>query len=386
MKHKELGYNLCADSRSAGEWETTNGGRFFCAGVNAGIAGHRADLGLIDDPIGTEEDAYSDLYREKVKDWYLNDFWPRLKPGASQILICNRRHEDDLAGWLMATQPEKWKVIKIPFFAQADDPLGRLPGERLWPEWFTEDMAETIRHHPNRAGLYDQDPHPEDGDFFKKDWIESAAYRPEELPHDLIHYVASDFAVSLDQKADFTCHLPGGVDENGVLWILPDIFWKQAATDDSIEAMLAMMKRRRPQVWWAEKGHISKSIGPFLTKRMREEQVYTYVEEVTPARDKRTRAQSIRARMKCGMVRWPTFAHWFPSALAEMLAFDSGKHDDFVDALAHLGMGLDTMISANKQQVQKTFQPFTLGDLTLRWLKQHDKRSRFSREMQLADL
>jgi hypothetical protein len=38
-----LGYSLKPDSKSAGEWETTTGGRYFCAGVGAGIAGHRAD-------------------------------------------------------------------------------------------------------------------------------------------------------------------------------------------------------------------------------------------------------------------------------------------------------------------------------------------------------
>ena len=382
LRQKELGYTLRSDSRSAGEWETTNGCRFFCAGVNAGIAGHRADLGLIDDPIGSDEDAYSELYREKLWEWYLNDFWPRLKPSASQILICNRRHEEDLAGRLLASEGNEWLVIQIPFFAGTNDILGRLPGERLWPEWFTEAMADKIRVHPNRAGLYDQQPHAEDGEFFKRDWIEPYLYNTADLPKDLNIYAASDHAISQKEGSDLTCLLPGGLDTNDILWILPDIFWSQAPSDEAIEAMLGMMKRHHPKTWWAESGHITKSIGPFLFKRMREERLYTYVEEKTPAKDKQTRAHSIRGRMKMGMVRWPREASWFPKALAEMLAFPLGKHDDFVDALAWLGLGLDSMIKAPSAPVIIT--P-SRSQRTLSWLKKTDFRQSFRNRIALMD-
>jgi hypothetical protein len=65
------------------------------------------------------------------------------------------------------------------------------------------------------------------------------------------------------------------------------------------------MKRWKPIVWWAEGGHISKSIGPFLHKRMREEKVYINVREQTPAGDKQQRAQAINGRAAMGMVRFP---------------------------------------------------------------------------------
>src|SRR6185312_2669626 len=59
-QHSELlGYGLAGDTRAADEWQTTSGGRYFCAGVGAGIAGHRADLGLIDDYLGNQQDADS---------------------------------------------------------------------------------------------------------------------------------------------------------------------------------------------------------------------------------------------------------------------------------------------------------------------------------------
>src|SRR5574339_532271 len=107
-----LGYSLKTDSKAADDWETTNGGLYFCAGVGAGIAGHRADLGLIDDPIGSQEDADSELVREKQWDWYLADFVPRLKPQAARVIIANRRHEDDIIGKILQQEPNDWTVVR----------------------------------------------------------------------------------------------------------------------------------------------------------------------------------------------------------------------------------------------------------------------------------
>src|ERR1700674_4765858 len=87
------GNGLSADSAAAGNWETALGGEFFAAGMGSAIAGRRADLGLIDDPIKTRQEADSDRIRQSQWDWYINDFLTRLKPGGRQILIQTRWHE-----------------------------------------------------------------------------------------------------------------------------------------------------------------------------------------------------------------------------------------------------------------------------------------------------
>src|ERR1017187_3425696 len=105
---------LSADSAAAGNWETLKGGEFFAAGMGSAIAGRRADLGLIDDPIKTRQEADSDRVRQTQWDWYVNDFLTRLKPGARQILIQTRWHEDDLGGRILEREADRWRVIKIP--------------------------------------------------------------------------------------------------------------------------------------------------------------------------------------------------------------------------------------------------------------------------------
>ena len=380
--HQVLGYRLRADSKSAGEWETSNGGLYFCAGVGAGIAGHRADLGLIDDPLGSQEDADSQLMRDKQWEWFLGDFYPRLKPNASVIVIANRRHEDDLIGRLLSNErnnpipTERWEVIRLPFFAEENDLLGRAVGERLWPEWFTAEMADAVNKLPprTRSGLYQQNPSPEEGDYFKREWL--VGYCLEELPKELKVYAACDFAVSEERDANRTCFVPGGIDADGCLWILPDVWWKSAGPKEVLDNLVALIERREPIITWAEKGHISKSLGPFLKDQMLAEKVYGYIEEVTPARAKDVRARSIQGMMAVGRVRFPKFASWWPAAEDELLHFhgNGSKSDDLVDALAHLGMGVYSMIRGKRVKVAKPEFNVNAWQPTMRWIKDSDKR------------
>src|SRR3546814_2568410 len=103
------------------------------------------------------------------------------------------------------------------------------------------------------------------------------SYKRADLPPRLRIYAASDHAVGTKQANDKTCLLIVGVDEYDNIWLL-DCFWKRTKTDEVVDAMIHMMRKWRPMFWWAEGGHISKSIGPFLFKRMREEKVYVTVE------------------------------------------------------------------------------------------------------------
>jgi len=85
---------------------------------------------LIDDPIRSRQDADSELIRDRIWDWYINDFKTRLIPHAAEIMIQTRWSEDDLAG--RALNHEEWRVISLPALAEPGDPLGRALGEPLW--------------------------------------------------------------------------------------------------------------------------------------------------------------------------------------------------------------------------------------------------------------
>jgi predicted phage terminase large subunit-like protein len=170
-----FGIGLADDSKAADRWETTEGGEYFAVGVGGSVTGRRADLGLIDDPIKGREEADSETAREKVWEWYKADFFTRLKPGAAIVVIQTRWHEDDLAGKLLKDAQEggeQWEVVSLCMEAEEDDPLGREPGELLWPEWFTPDMVAQAKRDPrNWLALYQQKPRPDGGGVFKREWV-----------------------------------------------------------------------------------------------------------------------------------------------------------------------------------------------------------------------
>ncbi len=258
--------------------------------------------------------------------------------------------------------------------------FGEKPIRALWPERFgLKFFAELRRQNPRSfKALYQGDPILDEGDYFKAEWM--LTYKPSELPKNLRKYSASDHAVSEKEAADFSCFGTVGVDEQGVMWVMPDLFWEQAAADDAVDGWIDIMRRHKPLFWWAEKGHISKSIGPFLRSRMRDEKVYGAIIEMTPAKDKQTRARSIQGRMAMGMVRFPEFAPWWPSAKNELLRFPNAKRDDFVDFMAWLGIGLDSIHSASKPKVEEA--PIRSGSVA--WVKESSRRRERNLSMRRA--
>lgn len=368
---------LAKGSAAADRLKTEQGGMLAFVGRGGSTTGRGADYLIVDDPLKDRAEANSATVREELWAWFNDTLSTRLMSDTGAIIIIMTRwHEDDLVGRLTdpanphynAEEAANWKIIDIPAIAGDDDVLGREPGAALWPERFGLDylLGFKRRNPVGFSALYQQKPTPEDGDFFKADIIK--AYRHEDLPRNLRVYAASDHAVGTKQTNDKTCLLIVGVDDQDNIWLL-DCWWKRAKTDEVVEAMIKLMKRWKPLVWWAESGHISKSIGPFLYKRMREEKVYISIREQVPSQDKQARAQSINGRMAMGMVRFPAFAAWYEEAKQELLKFPQGRHDDFVDAIAHVGMGLDRIIRAPQEQ-EKNEGP-KVG--TLGWIKAQTK-------------
>lgn len=365
---------LKVGSEAVDRLETEQGGIAAFVGRGGTTTGRGGHVLVIDDPIKDRAEANSPTIRGQLWDWYNQVISTRMMDKTARIIIVQTRwHEDDLVGRI--TDPtndfydedvaKQWKIIDLPALAMQDDPLGRKPGKALWPERFDEEfLLERQRSDPRGfAALYQGRPTPEGGAFFKSDYLKT--YKPSELPKDLRYYVSSDHAVSTVQGSDKTCLLPIGVDKDDNIYVMPDVWWQVATTDRTVEAMLSLMQKYKPLIWWAEKSHITKSIGPFLRKRMREESIYCAIHEVTPLADKQTRAQSIAGRMAMGKVYFPERTSWWPAARDEILKFPAGAHDDFVDALSQVGIGLMLQVAARVQKGLKNQQDnrFTFGRL-----------------------
>jgi predicted phage terminase large subunit-like protein len=340
-----LGVGLAPDSQAAGRWETDHGGEYFAAGVGGAIAGRRADLVVIDDPIRSREDADSETVRDKIWDWYKSDLYTRLKPGGRIVLIQTRWHEDDLAGRLLADMQaggDQWEIISLPALAEANDPLGRSVGQPLWPEWEDEANLERKRRAVGArdwSALYQQRPAPEDGDYFKKEWLKPYDIAPD--PSTMRVYGGSDYAVTAD-GGDFTVHAVVGIDPEGRMYLL-DLWRRQASSDVWVEAFCDLVVKWKPLGWAEEHGQIKSGVGPFLDRRQRERKAYVFREQFPTRGDKAIRAQSIRGRMALEGLHVPISAPWYPGLRSELLSFPAGKHDDQVDALGLVGQLLNKM-------------------------------------------
>ena len=62
-------------------------GVYRSAGVGGGITGMGADVAIIDDPIKDDVEATSDVYRQRVWDWYTTTLYTRLAPGGGVLII-----------------------------------------------------------------------------------------------------------------------------------------------------------------------------------------------------------------------------------------------------------------------------------------------------------
>jgi predicted phage terminase large subunit-like protein len=341
-----LAIALAGDSKAAGRWALTTGGEYFAAGVGVGIAGFRADLAVIDDPIRSREDADSEVVRGRVWEWYKSDLSTRMRPNGRVVLIQTRWHEDDLAGRVldeMARGGDRWEVVSLPAEAEAGDLLGRRPGEMLWDDAYG--YAKFLEHEKatqtprNWSALYQQRPAPESGDFFKEEWLRPYVKAPDRST--LAVYGGSDFAVTAD-GGDFTVHVVVGIDPENRLWLL-DLWRAQTSSDVWVESWCDLVDRWKPRGWSFEQGQIKSGVGPFLEKRARERKAWVAIETFPTRGDKAVRAQSIRGRMAMIGLQVPVQEKWYADLRAELLSFPAGKHDDQVDALGLIGQVLDLM-------------------------------------------
>jgi predicted phage terminase large subunit-like protein len=250
---------------------------------------------------------------------------------------------DDLAGRVLNHEP--WEVVCLPALAKLDDALGRDVDEPLWGDddyGYGAQLLGLRDTTPPRvwSALYQQSPAPDEGDFFREEWL-----KPRDIiPHSstLRVYGGSDYAVTKD-GGDYTVHAVVGIDHLNNMYLL-DIWRRQATSDVWVDAFCDLVLKYRPLEWAEEPGQIKSGVGPFLEKRMRQRRVYVNRRPFSSRGDKAVRARSMQGRMALDGLYYPKNANWVSDFLAEILQFPACKHDDQVDALGLVGQLLDVMI------------------------------------------
>lgn len=354
---KVFDYEL-SKSRQAGESWGIEGhrGGINAAGVGGAITGKGARIAIIDDPVKNAEEANSEVIRENIWQWYQTTLLTRLTPDGRIIVVMTRWHEDDLVGRLLKKEKEdiangekikeKWTIINMPAYAEANDILGRAEGETLWPEFgFTKEVMEQKRLDVGSytwSALYQQRPSAAGGTIFKR--IHFRYFREETLHNQQYFIVGEKRFKKLEcwafQTVD-TANSEKTINDYFVVstfyvtpfqdLLLYDVYRTHVTGPDQKPLMKEQNYRYRPRFQAIE----DKTFGTNLIQEMKREGMT--VRAIPVDKDKVTRSLPIAARYEVAKVYHREGAPWLTDLEDELLSFPRGKHDDQVDTLSIAG-------------------------------------------------
>lgn len=325
----QFDFPFADDLNRQNQWGSVHGGGLYAVGVGSGVTGFGADLVIIDDPVKSRAEAESPTYRQRVLDWYQNDLYTRLHPGAAIILIMTRWHSLDLAGQLLEEANnggERWDVVSLPAIAEEDDALGRQAGQALWPERYGEADFERIRKAIGSyafSALYQQRPSPRSGGFFRPEWFR------------IVDPVERS---GLACRAWDTAATPGSGDYTAGVRIVRD--GDRYVVTDSWRGQVSPAERRNRQRAIAELDgyatvvRIAQDPGSAGVDQAEHDAVNlggfpVVVERVTGTKE--VRAMPFAAACEAGLVDVER-GSWNREFIDELCQFPTGRNDDQVDA------------------------------------------------------
>ncbi len=332
------GVRVSEDSSAVNRWDTNQGGKVIAAGIGSGLTGFGAHLLAIDDPIRDPAVAYSEAMRDSIWQWYQEVARTRLMPRAVQLITQTRWHESDLAGRLLDSPGGKeWTVLSLPAIAEENDPLGRVVGEVLWPEWMPADKLPSVAKGEISSRAYaaqfQQNPVPAAGELFKLAWM-GRRYNPESSRFQYV-IQAIDSAWKTGPSNDRSCIATWGTD--GVNYFLLDVWCGRVEYPDLKRQVVDQYNRHRPMAIIVEEAASGLGIVQELKTTTKLPIIGAQVRG-----SKEARAETITPYFEAGKVLLPAGKPWLEDWINEHLRFPAGKHDDQVDttslALARLSV------------------------------------------------
>lgn len=331
----------------------------------------RPDLIICDD-LENDEIVLNKERREKFKRWFYASLLPCRSYRGIVRYVGTILHNDALLENLMPKRGDKYTMsselkewstktksgwLAVKYKAHNQDFT-----ELLWPSLYDKKYFVELRDGYVAQGIpdvYSQEylnyPLDESLSYFRRaDFVDMTdqdrqMFKREDWKKRFNIYISSDLAVSTQETADWSVFMVAAVSEEGLVYIIK-VIRERMDSQMIVETILSLQRRYDPICISMEKGQIEKSIGPFLRQRSIDENVFPEILPVAPSSDKKTRAQSIKGRMRMGGVRFDKLADWFYDLEDEAVLFGRGKHDDQVDALAYIGLILDKMVEGRTEK------------------------------------
>lgn len=342
---------LKEDEQAKAKWRTNRGGSYTSVGVGGAITGRGANVLLFDDPIKNREEAESEVYREKVWQFFTSTAFTRLEPGGVVVVILTRWHVDDLAGRILKN-PElskRCKVIHFPAIAEQKEQY-REVGEPLWPERFDISALNEIK---NTVGPYDWNalyqgsPILTENQEFKPAWFH---YISEGQLQGMScrRFLTIDTAMSKKAQADFTGFCDNRVNQEN-FWHLKT--WRmKVSPEELVNALFTLHKNNNYEAVGIEKTAYLEGLKPYLDSEMRKRNTFIPIVELQHKQvNKEIRIRGLIPRYAAGSIFH--LENESKQLEEEMAQFPMGLHDDILDAVAYQLQIADQAYEANNMAV-----------------------------------
>lgn len=314
-------------------FEMEGGGEYMAVGAGGSLTGRGAHLLIMDDLIKNYEEASSEIYREKLWDWYESTAKTRLMPGGAIISMQTRWMIDDLTGRLRDRHAnEGWHIITLPAMDKDDNPL--------WPEAFDKKALLQIRENVDPKiwwSLYMQQPTVGDGAIFRRDKFWMYEQPPESFE---MIFQSWDTAFKTGSLNDYSVCQTWGVAHDGY-YLLDQ--WRGRLEYDQL-IVKAMELASEWNCWNLLIEDAASGQSMIQTLRNNTRMVVLPVKPYRAGRQKEVDylavmdkdevhgAEAYALMISSGKMKFPKGAPWMRDHLDEHCAYDGGNsgHDDQV--------------------------------------------------------
>jgi predicted phage terminase large subunit-like protein len=308
-------------------------GSFRNTTVSGQINGLELHFGVIDDPLKGREEARRLNARNKVWDWFADDFLSRFAKDAALLVVMTRWDTDDLLGRYMERFPEL-RMLRYPAIAEHDE-LFRRKGEPLFPELKPIDFLldrKKLLTQPSWESIYQQHPIVVGGGQFPIEKLKVLPYfDTSKITHSIRYW---DKAATDSEDAAFTAGVLMHAMSDGT-YVVSHVARGQWA---------ALTREQKIRVWAEADAAQFSNYEVYVERepgsggKESAEATIRHLAGFRAYEDRVTGAKEIRAEPFAAMVQNGSVSlvagEWVSAFLDELEVFPSGKWKDQVDASA----------------------------------------------------
>ena len=308
---------------------------YYATSIGSTITGMGATVGIIDDPIKDDTEAFNDDALEKILNWYDNTYSSRIEKGGKTIIIATRWSTNDLTGRLLEREGNEWYELKFPAC------LNEETGEMLCDEIFDFKMYQKRKSTMSPEifySNYQQEPIMLTGRLYTHFKTYNKIPKNEHDKPLFTKVIA--FVDYADKGKDWTCCVIAGV-FNYELYIL-DVLYSQESSDKTEYKLAEILHKNEVNEATFEGNAAGSVIARNVEKILREKfhNHLTTIKTFHQSKNKESRILSMSStveRLVYFPVNWPERWNKFYLALiAFQRIFKNNKHDDAPDALTGL--------------------------------------------------